>query len=306
MSRTISQRLLLLILLAIAVVYLVFLGMFFIARVDAAAAPEPVATADSPFALAAENTLAFFQSALRGDLGEVPTVSGERPVNEILWVSYANSMGLVLIALVVATVGGVVAGSLAAFFRHRRWADLLLLLTILGVSLPSFLVAVLLQNAGILYSVTFGRRFVSMGGYAWDFQHLLLPVLVLGAWPLAYVTRATFLALSDILEMDYMRTALAKGLRPRRRIFVHAYRNLVVPVLTAVAVSLRFSLSSLPIVELIFAWPGVGLRALEAIQDRVPLLVVAIALLLGLTIQIVNLLLEVLFQAADPRLRGTA
>ncbi len=301
MVRYISQRVLLMLAAALATVFFVFLGMLLIERTEAEETAVSLATVVSQ---AGTNTLDFATGALRGDLGEVPTVSGERPVNDILWSSYANSMGLVLIALTAAAGLGLLFGSLAALLRHRRWGDVFLLLTILGISVPSFLTAALLQNVGIWYSVTFGRRLVSMGGFGWDRQHLLLPVLVLAAWPLAYITRATYLALNDILETDYMRTALAKGLRPRRRMFVHAYRNLAVPVLTAVGVSLRLSLSSLPVVEFIFGWPGVGLRALEAINDRVPLLVVAIALLLGLTVQVVNLLLEFIYQAVDPRLRG--
>lgn len=301
MVRYIARRFLFIVLVTVAIVYFVFLSMHLIARIDAGEAAVSMRTT---MQLASQDMLTFFDGLVRGDLGEVPTISGDRPVNDILWTSYVNSMGLVVVALAGAALLGLLFGTLAALVRHRRWADLILLLTILGISIPSFLVAVVLQNAGILYRTTFGSRIVSMGGFGWDVQHMLLPVLVLAARPIAYITRAAYLSLGEILDEDFVRTAVSKGLRPQRTLFVHAYRNLAVPVLTAVGVSLRFTLSSLPIVELLFAWPGVGLRALEAINERIPLLVVVIALVLGLTIQVVNLLLDFTYQLADPRLRG--
>jgi ABC-type dipeptide/oligopeptide/nickel transport system permease component len=145
-----------------------------------------------------------------------------------------------------------------------------------------------------------------MGGYAWDFQHMAMPLLVLAARPVAYLTRSSYISLSRILEEDYIRTALSKGLTQSRMVWVHAFSNLAIPLLTAVGVSIRFSLSALPLVEYIFAWPGIGQRILEAINERTPLLVVAIALTIGLTIQLISFLLDLTYYFIDPRVRERA
>lgn len=238
-----------------------------------------------------------------GNLGTVMMVSGETEVTEIMKTAYVNSLGLIGIALSLAMIVGVLMGSTAALTRYRGQADLVLFLAIVGISAPSFLLAVLLQTLGIKYTIAFGERLVSMGGYAWDFEHLAMPVLVLMARPLAYMTRATYVALTEIMGADYIRTAHAKGLRERRVFFVHILRNLGISILTAFGVSFRFTLGVLPIVEFIFAWPGVGQYALDAVQRREALLFIVVVLSLGLTIQSINALLDWLNHRIDPRLR---
>jgi len=106
-----------------------------------------------------------------------------------------------------------------------------------------------------------------------------------------------------VMDQDYIRTAHAKGLSFRRTIYVHAIRNAAVPVLTAVGVSLRFALSTLPIVELFFAWPGLGRYLLQAIDTRQSAAVAALASALGLTFLVVNLVLDVAYRFIDPRMR---
>jgi peptide/nickel transport system permease protein len=197
---------------------------------------------------------------------------------------------------------GIVLGSLAALSNHRGQADVILFFAIVGVSAPTFLLAVLLQTLGIKYTLTFGQRLVSMGGYAWDFEHLLMPVLVLMARPLAYVTRATYVALGEILGADYIRTAHSKGLRERRVFFGHILRNLGISILTAFGVSFRFTLGVLPIVEFIFAWPGLGQYALDAVQRREAILFIVVVISLSLTIQLLNMMLDWLNHRIDPRL----
>ena len=238
----------------------------------------------------------------QGELGTAAMVSGETEVSEIMKMAYKNSLGLIGIALGLAMIVGVLMGSAAALTNHRGQADVILFFAIIGVSAPTFLLAVLLQNMGIKYTLTFGERLVSMGGYAWDFDHLAMPVLVLMARPLAYVTRATYVALGEILGADYIRTAHAKGLRERRVFFVHILRNLGISLLAAFGVSFRFTLGVLPIVEFIFAWPGVGQYALDAVQRREAILFIVVVLSLSLTIQVINLLIDWLNHRIDPRL----
>lgn len=240
---------------------------------------------------------------LRGELGTVRTERGLVPVNDYVAAAYVNSMGLLAIAVLVAAGLGTVLGILAAVANARIVSLSLLAVTVLGVSTPSFFAGVLLQVGELYYLRAFGRRLVSIAGFGWDLEHMLLPLLVLGARPLAYLTRATYVSMEQALAEDYVRTAFAKGLAVPTTVLRHALRNVAVPILTAVGVSVRFSLSSLPVVEFLFAWPGLGRSLLSAISERQTSLVVALASVLGLTFLVVNLLLDLLYRIIDPRAR---
>ncbi len=225
------------------------------------------------------------------------------PDIESLRQAYVNSMGLVLVALTLAAIGGIWIGSMAALTRRRSLVLPLLSLTILGISTPSFVAALLLQMGELKYLDIFGRRLVSMAGLGWDFEHMLMPVLVLAAMPFAYLTRTAFISLTYVMEEDFIRTAFSKGLSLQQTVNAHALRNVAIPILTGLGVSVRFALSTLPIVEIFFAWPGMGSRLLEAIDARETSVVVALAAALGLTFLLINLLLDVAYRLIDPRTR---
>ncbi len=286
--------------ISLLIIFLSFLGML---MMDIWVEPAQEFHFFEIFKQALERSGEYLKLLSQGELGTVMMVSGETEVAEIMKTAYKNSLGLIGIALGLAMILGIFMGSMAALTKYRGQAHLVLFLAIIGISAPTFLLAVLLQTLGIKYTLTFGTRLVSMGGYAWDFDHLLMPVLVLMARPLAYITRATYVALGEILGADYVRTAHSKGLRERRVFFGHILRNLGIPVLTAFGVSFRFTLGVLPIVEFIFAWPGLGQYALDAVQRREAILFIVVVLSLGLTIQFINALLDWLNHRIDPRLR---
>lgn len=258
------------------------------------------------FSAATRLTFTFFQNVFRGDLGQVysDTVHryNQQPLLELLWFWYRNSLGLVLLSLSAAVCLGIPVGAAAALTHSTQREYLMLTLTVLGISAPSFLLAVVLQQIGIWITTAAGKSLISMGGYTWDFKHLLLPILVMSARPLAFITRATFINLNQILEQDFIRTAHAKGLHFFRVVIVHAFRNLLIPVLAAIGVSFRFLLASLPLVEYIFAWPGLGQKILEGVRAQVPIQVVTIALVLALNVQLVSFLLDFFYKVVDPRL----
>ncbi len=301
MLRFIFRRSAYILLVGVAIVFFSHLGMRM--------APNSSRTPNFDFvthSLAAwQDTRGFFTMLRVWDFGFLDTQAGPLPVAGFLLDTFRNSLGLLLLALTGATIAGVMTGFSAALVRHRRLALPLLILTIIGISTPSFVVGLLLQMCELRFLQSFGRPLVSIAGYGWDFQHLMLPVLVLATRPLAYITRATFLALDHVMGQDYIRTAYAKGLSRRRTVDVHAVRNIAVPVLTSIGVSMRFSLGSLPVVETFFAWPGAGLRMLEAIRSQQTTLVAALALAFGFVFMTVNLLLELIYQLVDPRLRET-
>jgi peptide/nickel transport system permease protein len=297
MLRYFVQRGIFSILVLVGIVFVIYLGMDMTSNSDANVPDFDVLNYTGP---AWQSTQDFFGGIFEGDWGTFIADTGVEEVSSILRPSFVNSMGLLLISLAGAVVLGLILGGLAAL---RQQASLgTLTLTIIGISAPSFFVALLLQRAVIWHTQTFGRS-LSVGGFGWDYEHLLLPVLVLSARPLAYLTRSSFLSLGHIMQEDFIRTAFAKGLRRHTVVNVHALRNIAVPVLTAIGVSLRFSLGTLPVVEFFFGWPGMGFQLINAINGRQTSVVVALAFVLGATLLVVNLMLDVVYRWVDPRMR---
>ncbi len=293
----VGRRLLSILVVAVAIIFLGHLGMRMVNNSNVA---RPTYDWLSQSRAAWGQTQSFLRDALQGDFGSVSSRRGQIPVREILADTYFKSMGLLGAALIVAIVIGSTAGTLAALSEQEPFV--LLFLTIIGISIPSFFAALLLQIAEIQWVRTFGFALVSVGGFGWDWKHMLLPTLVLAARPIAYLTRATFLALNQIMAEDYIRTAWAKGLGLPGVFGLHALPNVAIPALTAAGVSLRFSLSSLPIVEFFFGWPGLGGRLLSAIRSGQTQVVVTLALALGLPFIFVNLALDIVYRFIDPRL----
>jgi len=250
------------------------------------------------------NTRLYLRDLFSQDLGTVShDLLGRIPIRDMVTDTYFKSMGLLLTALLASTILGIFFGVVAALIKNKSAVTAFMLISILGISTPSFFAGVLLQQGELKYLDVFGSPLVKMAGFGWDFQHMFFPVLVLMAYPLAYVTRATYIALDHVMGETYIQTAYSKGLRKSTVVKNHALRNIAIPVLTAIGVSFRVSLSTLPVVEYFFAWPGLGLRLLEAIRDHQSRLVVTMALTLGLTVQLINLSLDLIYRVIDPRLR---
>jgi ABC-type dipeptide/oligopeptide/nickel transport system permease component/Zn-dependent M28 family amino/carboxypeptidase len=217
---------------------------------------------------------------------------------------FGRSAGLLLLALGVAAAVGVPLGIAAALLRRARAASLVLLLSILGISTPSFLLAMLFWILNVQMSRWLGLDTAPLPptGFGWD-AHVVMPALVLATRPLAQIVQITYVSMRDVLGQDYIRTACAKGLPWRVVLGRHALRNVLIPVLTTLGTSLRFSLASLPVVESFFVWPGVGLALLQAIGLGISALVADLIVSLGFLFLLINLMLESIYQVVDPRLR---
>lgn len=218
-----------------------------------------------------------------------------------------RSAGLLLLSLTIAAGIGFPLGVWITVGGRRRLAALAMPLSLLGISTPSFLLAMLLWIANIQLGRWLGGDVAPLpsAGFGWD-KHIVLPALVLAVRPLAQLVQITRVSLADVLSSDYVRTAAAKGLARPAIISRHALRNVLIPVLTTLGVSLRFSLAALPVVELFFAWPGLGHALLEAIQLQMPALVVDLVVALGLLFLVINGLLDLVYQVIDPRVRDEA
>jgi len=253
----------------------------------------------------ASETLDYIARLARGELGRSRAASVTQAsvtVRDVLSGLVTKSLGLLAAALGFATVLAVPLGTWAATRRRSAWSLVTTLVSIVGVSVPSFFAALLLQLGAIRLTRLLGHRVLPVGGFGWD-RHIILPALVLAARPVAQIYRVTYVNVSDVLEQDYVRTARSKGVRELLVMGRHVVRNAAIPILTTVGMSLRFALSSLPVVEFFFGWPGVGFTLLKSISKRDDNLTVVLVLCLGVLFIAVNLVLEALYRLIDPRLR---
>ena len=227
----------------------------------------------------------------------------EVPVFTLVLDLFKNSAGLLAVSLLMASLAGTVAGILAAVTRRKVIAPLMLVVSILGVSTPSFLLAMFLWIISLNISRATGWfEPLPPTGLGWD-AHLILPALVLAARPFAQIMQVTYVNMTNILDQDFIRAAQARGGSKLYLIRVHALRNILIPVLTTLTTSLRFSLSSLPVIETFFLWPGLGLAILQAITLNMPTLVTDLTTSLGLLFLLLNFLLDFIYPLIDPRLR---
>jgi dephospho-CoA kinase len=227
------------------------------------------------------------------------------PWVELVGETLGHSAGLLLLSMTAAAALGFPLGMAAARIRRGPASALIVLLSVVGASTPSFLFAMMLWVANIWVHRTFDVRVLPATGFGWD-AHLIMPVLVLAMRPLAQVAQITYVSVREALGQDYVRTAHSKGLTWRAVQNVHLLPNVLIPILNTLGASLRFSLASLPIVEVFFNWPGVGMRLLDAIDLGTAPLVIDLILSLGMFFLIVNLLIEFSFPLIDPRLRADA
>lgn len=300
MLSLVSRRLLFMLTVTVAIVFFINLGMRMTRNSEVL---QPNFALKQQALIAWDDTRSYLANAGRGELGTMRLDNAQVDVKQLLKEAYVNSMGLLLVSLLVATVIGIPLGIFAALTKRSKFVTVLMGVTVIGIAVPTFFAALLWRQAEIYYVYYFGRPLVSIAGFGWDYKHMTLPVLVLAARPLAYLTRASFLGFQRVMHEDYIRTAYSKGVGQVGAVFRHASPNVAVPVLTAVGVSLRFALGALPIVEFFFLWPGMGLRLLEAINSRQTVVVITLAVALGLTFLIVNMLLDMAYRLVDPRIR---
>ncbi|NIO68845.1 MAG: ABC transporter permease subunit, partial [Anaerolineae bacterium] len=290
---------------AAVIAYLCFFGLRMAGRGQAGLSGEVWRVAGE----SAVDASRYLAQVAQGDLGiyHRPVrswywIQEEIPVAEMLGRSLDKSLVLLCVAVALGGLIGVPLGIGAALVRRSHLSLVFLVLSIAGVSIPSFFMAFLLQILEVQLCRRMDLCLVPLGGFGWD-RHIVLPALVLAARPIAQVASVSFATLTEVLDADYVRTARAKGLSARLVLIRHALPNAGVPILTALGTSLRFSLSSLPVVEVIFTWPGLGMLLLQAIQQYQVETATAAILCLGLFFIAINMGLERVYRVVNPRLR---
>jgi ABC-type dipeptide/oligopeptide/nickel transport system permease component len=237
----------------------------------------------------------FVFHALGGDLGRsyVFGTGVSRLVLERLPATLLLAATAFALALLIAIPLGTLAAS-----RGGLWAALLQLLSTVGLAIPSFWLGLMLA---LVFAVGFG--WLPIDGYG-GIAHLVLPALTLSLQSLARLGQLVAAGMDEILRRDFIRTARSKGLRERRVIWVHALRNVLVPVITMAGLELGDLISSAVVVEVVFAWPGIGRLAVQALQDRDYPLLQGTVLIAGASFAAVNLLTDLLCARIDPRIAG--
>lgn len=223
-------------------------------------------------------------------------------VTHLIAQRYPYTLALSLAALTFALVLSIPAGIWSATHRDQ-WQDRLTgVLTLGGLSFPNFALGPILI---LIFSIRFGWLPVSGSGTGAAFlSHLLLPAITLGLSLAAILTRMVRTAMLEELSQDYIRTARAKGLPEVRVVYLHAFRNALVPVLTVIGLQFGSLLAGAIVTETIFSLPGIGRLTLSAISNRDYALVQGCILAIGLTYVAVNLLTDVAYTLVNPRLRS--
>ncbi|HLW58600.1 MAG TPA: ABC transporter permease [bacterium] len=240
----------------------------------------------------------FITRVAHGDLGF--SYRQDLPVTELIGDRLGATFELALAALAVAMLLGVALGMVAAARRGSGVDTAAMTIALLGTSMPSFWLGLLLI---IVFGVKLG--WLPVSGYG-GLDHLVMPAFVLGGFYAAQVSRLTRTSLLDALAQDYVRTGRAKGLTGRVLLFKHALRNAALPVLTVLGLHFGQMLGGALIVESIFAWPGMGRLAVQAVLGRDFPVVQGAAIMGGAVFIAVNLMVDLLYGWVDPRLRNAA
>lgn len=236
----------------------------------------------------------------------------KRQVADILTEAFPNTLILASVSIFFAMLFGITLGVLAAVLNSNFINRLTLFVTTLGMSLPSFFAAILIAwlFGYVLESVTglgmtgslFSVDDYGNGSYL-DFKNLILPALTLGIRPLAVVVELTRTTLLDVMSQDYIRTAKAKGLRKWRIITVHALRNALTPVVTAISGWFASLLAGAVFVEYVFDWKGIGVVVVDALDKFDFPVIMGSVLLIGTMLVIINIVVDIIYGVIDPRIR---
>ncbi len=218
-----------------------------------------------------------------------------RNVNEVIATGLQTSLELGLVAAAIALVFGVVLGSTAALKRNTVYEKSVMVITTAFVSIPSFVMGALLLILFCLRLQWLPANGASKGG-------LVLPIITLSLYPMAYITRLTRSSMLDVLGQDYIRTARAKGVARIKIIFGHALKNSLLPVITYFGPMLAYIVTGSLVVEKIFAIPGLGRFFIDSIINRDYPMIMGTTIVLATLIIFMNLLSDILYKVVDPRI----
>jgi len=237
----------------------------------------------------------FVSALVRGDFGQ--SFYYRTPVLELYLSRLPNSLMLAAAAMALSLLIGIPSGILAAVNVNGWWDRVGKIFSLLGLSLPSFWVGLVMI---LFFSVYLGWLPSSGAGTA---SHMIMPAFALGWFFAAAHMRMTRSSMLEVMGSEYVKLARLKGLPERLVITKHAFKNALIPVLTLAGINLVIMVNVAVVVETVFAWPGIGRLLYEGIAFRDFPVVQATVLLGGVMIVVVNLLVDILYAVIDPRIR---
>ncbi len=254
----------------------------------------------------------FVGRVARGDLG-APAFEISSPVAELLAERLPATLELVFVATVLALTIGIPLGVVCALKPHGAVARLIQTLSLIGISMPSFVTGILLilVFAVVLHVLpSFGRgEVVHLGGWTTGFltvsglKSLVLPGITLALYQLTLIMRLVRSEMIDVLSSDYIRFARARGLPPRYIYFHLAVRNALMPVITVTGLQIGSLIAFAIVTETVFQWPGMGLLFIQAVSFADVPVMAAYLLFVGFLFVVINMIVDLLYALIDPRLR---
>lgn len=239
--------------------------------------------------------LLFMERALQGDLGR--SLFYKEPALNVILTALPNTLLLGGIAFAISIAVALPVGIISALKRDSVWDYFGIGLALIGQSTPPYWLGIMLI---LIFSVTL-HLLPTSGSFGP--QYVILPAVTLAAVLMPIVTRLVRSGMLEVLHQDYVRTARAKGLRERAVVGNHALRNMLIPLVTVLGLQLTSLLGGAVIIEQVFAWPGVGRVAVNAITSRDYPIVQASVLVISTAFVLMNLLTDVLYAWLDPRIR---
>ena len=240
----------------------------------------------------------YLARVVQGDFGQ--SFSFQAPALGVVLQRLPATLELTFAAMILAVLVAVPAAVLAALSRGRIFDRLLMAMTLAGQSVPTFWLGMMM----IIVAAVHWRLLPASGRGSWS--HLMMPALALAFWLMALLARVTRSEMLEALEQDYVRTARAKGLSERAVAARHALKNALLPIVTVLGLQFGGLLGGAVMTETVFAWPGVGTMILDAILKKDFPVVLAGVMIVAVGFIAVNLALDLLYSALDPRIRRSA
>lgn len=237
----------------------------------------------------------FITNAIQGDLG-TSFITGY-PVIEEIALRFPITFNLAVMSLVIGAFVGILLGILAAVKQNTIFDQLAMLLSLIGISAPSFWIALFL-----IFIFAYQIPLFPISGYD-GFTSLILPAITLGLGSAGNIARMTRSSMLEVIKQDYMRTAQAKGLALHSMIFQHAFQNALIPVITLIGLQFGYLLAGAVVTETVFALPGIGSFAIDAIAKRDLPTIQGLVLFIAVLFILTNLVVDMIYSLIDPRIK---
>ena len=256
-----------------------------------------------------EQYVEYLKNIAKGDLGASMKVRG-RTVNDVINKSFFVSADLGARSIIFALVVGIPLGIIAALKRGKYQDKLSMIIAIIGISVPSFVLAGLMQkyfvdiHNGILIENGFLPEFFRIRLSGWDSpEKKILPVVALGLYTVALIARLLRDKMIEVMGQDYIRLAIAKGVKPKNIVFRHALRNAILPIITIMGPTIAAVLTGSFVIEKMFSIPGLGKYFVDSINDRDYTMVLGVTVFYAIFLIIMMILVDIVYVLVDPKIK---